>query len=245
MGMIEHNPGVVMLPMVGEFAHVEPADAVRQHDDRGERAGRHGFRHTLSRDPLQPHQQRQLPAAPKRSASSHGAGNSASPSATSIARHGNRCRHRAGSSRCFGTRPAPCGTQENRRRPCRNRGPRGRSRQPRSRARPEPMTSPRHRNTVPTPGRESARGAAAPRSPRQGWHRNPAPSDHSLRHGSPGTSRRNGSAAMRLNEIGDRQFRLRQGHAQGFRSVRCFRPRFRANSAANSTRKRLISVDIF
>ena len=95
VGMIEHDPGMVMLRVFGEFTHIKPADTARQHDGRCERACRHDIRHSPSGDPLQSDQQRQLPL--HRPGQHHCVTQeiSASRSAISIARYGSRCRRKA------------------------------------------------------------------------------------------------------------------------------------------------------
>ena len=58
--MVEHHPSVMVPAGVGALTHVEPADAVRQHQDRSERGGRHRLGDALSRDPLKAYQKREL-----------------------------------------------------------------------------------------------------------------------------------------------------------------------------------------
>jgi hypothetical protein len=60
MRMVENHPSMVMLAGIGVLAHIEPADAARQHQQCPERGSRHHFRDALSSNPLQPHQQREL-----------------------------------------------------------------------------------------------------------------------------------------------------------------------------------------
>ncbi len=52
VGVVEDDPGMVMLRRFGVFAPLEPEDSVRQHDDGGERGGGHHLGRPLSSDPL-------------------------------------------------------------------------------------------------------------------------------------------------------------------------------------------------
>ena len=49
-----------MLVGVGAFAHIEPSDAARQHQNRSERGCRHHFGDPFSSDPFKAHQEREL-----------------------------------------------------------------------------------------------------------------------------------------------------------------------------------------
>ena len=60
MRVVEYHPSVMVLAMIGVLAHFEPANAARQHQNRGKRRGRHHFGDPLSRDPLKSHQEREL-----------------------------------------------------------------------------------------------------------------------------------------------------------------------------------------
>jgi hypothetical protein len=68
MGMVEHDPGVMMLTGVRMLAHIKPLDATGQHQDDSKRRRRHHFGDAPASDPLQPHQQCKL--APDRSGQS-------------------------------------------------------------------------------------------------------------------------------------------------------------------------------
>ena len=59
--MVEHHPRMVVLRDVDVCTLFEPMDSPGQRDDSGERTGRHQGGRPLSGDPLEPHQQRQLP----------------------------------------------------------------------------------------------------------------------------------------------------------------------------------------
>jgi hypothetical protein len=60
MRVVKYHPGVMVLASIGVLAHVEPADALRQHEDRSKRGGSHHLGDTLSRDSLKAPQQREL-----------------------------------------------------------------------------------------------------------------------------------------------------------------------------------------
>ena len=60
MRVVEDHPGVMVLAGVSALAHIEPSNALRQHQNRGERGGRHHLGDTFSSDPLKAHQQREL-----------------------------------------------------------------------------------------------------------------------------------------------------------------------------------------
>ena len=58
--MVKYDPSVMVLASIGVLAHVEPANALRQHHDRSKWGGRHHVCDPFSCDPLQAHQQREL-----------------------------------------------------------------------------------------------------------------------------------------------------------------------------------------
>jgi hypothetical protein len=60
MGMVEHDPSVMMLTGICMLAHIEPLDATGQHQDDSKRRRRHHLRDAPTGDPLQAHQQRKL-----------------------------------------------------------------------------------------------------------------------------------------------------------------------------------------
>ena len=60
MGVVKHDPGVMMLTGVRMLAHIEPADAAGQHQDHSKRRRHHHLGDAPAGDPLQPHQQREL-----------------------------------------------------------------------------------------------------------------------------------------------------------------------------------------
>ena len=60
MRVVKNHPGVMVLTGVGALAHIEPANAARQHQNRSERRGRHHLGDALSSDPLKSHQERKL-----------------------------------------------------------------------------------------------------------------------------------------------------------------------------------------
>ena len=60
MRVVEYHPSMMVLAIIGVLAHIEPANAVRQHQNRSERRGRHHFSDPFSSDPLKAHQQREL-----------------------------------------------------------------------------------------------------------------------------------------------------------------------------------------
>ncbi len=58
--VIKYHPSVMVLAGIGALTHIEPSDALRQHENRSERGGRHHVSDTLSSHPLKAHQQREL-----------------------------------------------------------------------------------------------------------------------------------------------------------------------------------------
>ena len=58
--MVEYHPGVMVLPGIRLLPHVEPLNALRQHNRRGKWRSRHQASDALSGYPLKAHQQRQL-----------------------------------------------------------------------------------------------------------------------------------------------------------------------------------------
>ena len=58
--MVEHDPGVMMLTGVRMLAHIEPANATGQHQNRSKRRRHHHFGDAPDGDPLQPNKQRKL-----------------------------------------------------------------------------------------------------------------------------------------------------------------------------------------
>ena len=59
--MVEYHPSMVVLRYIGLCPLVEPMNSSSQGDDCGERTGRHQGGRPLSGNPLEPHQERELP----------------------------------------------------------------------------------------------------------------------------------------------------------------------------------------
>ena len=60
MLMVEYHPGVMVLPRIRLLTHVEPLNALRQHNRRGKWRSRHQASDALSGYPLKAHQQCKL-----------------------------------------------------------------------------------------------------------------------------------------------------------------------------------------
>ena len=60
MRVVEYRPSMMVLASISVLAHIEPANPVRQHQNRSERRGRHHFSDPFSSDPLKSHQEREL-----------------------------------------------------------------------------------------------------------------------------------------------------------------------------------------
>ena len=60
MRVVEYHPGVMVLARVSALAHIEPSNALRQHQNRCKRGGRHHLSDPFPSDPLKAHQQSEL-----------------------------------------------------------------------------------------------------------------------------------------------------------------------------------------
>jgi hypothetical protein len=60
MGVVEHDPSVMMLTGICLLAHIKPLDATSQHQDDSKRRRRHHLGDPPTGDPLQAHRQRKL-----------------------------------------------------------------------------------------------------------------------------------------------------------------------------------------